>query len=172
MATFNGIGTVRYDWQKRDDTTANATVWFVVFFLPIVPLRREHVCVHGSGVRRGTLIETIAALFGYGSGFRSEVEVLGTSPNALWRIARTYLLGWVIVPLLATLVPMLAVVGMVAVSQTLDYDLKSHGAWLPITTGLLGLLWVGALVATILDRSAGRHHLYDPAGEQSVTGTS
>ncbi|WDI42155.1 hypothetical protein [Bremerella sp. P1] len=167
MATYNGIGTVRYDWQRRDDTTANATVWFVIFFLPIYPLRREHVRVHGSGIRKGTPMETIAAMFGFGQGFHSEIEVLGPTSNALWRIARTYLLGWIVVPLLGLMGPVLLFTVMINITQAIGYDMKSDGAWLPMITGILGLLWIGCLVAYILDRSAGRHHIYDPTKEPS-----
>ncbi len=45
MSTLNGIGTMYYSWRHHDDDTATATKWFVVMWLPVIPLARHHLRV-------------------------------------------------------------------------------------------------------------------------------
>ena len=52
MSTINGFGTLRYDWSYHPNGTAEATVWFVAGFLPVLPLRRERIRVRSAGPRR------------------------------------------------------------------------------------------------------------------------
>lgn len=159
MATINGFGTTRYDWSKRDDGSADATEWFVVFFLPVFPLGRSNVRVWSTTKPKFNLLDTIAAFFGSGQGFECQIETIAPVTSPFWRIIRTYIFGWIVVPILALLGP----IGLLIVSkfgaEAVGYDLKANGGWLPITAGLLGLLWIGVLVSLILDRSAGRFNI-------------
>lgn len=80
MAITNGIGTTRYDWSKRDDGSAEATEWFVVFFLQVFPLGRSNLRVQSSAKPKFNLLDTITAFFGSGQGFESQIET--TEPIA------------------------------------------------------------------------------------------
>ncbi len=70
MSTLNGIGTLYYDWQANHDSTANATRWFVVFFLPVIPLQRVRLRVWATEQKRSGVLDTLLALTGNGSGLK------------------------------------------------------------------------------------------------------
>lgn len=158
MATVNGLGTMRYDWSGRPDGTAEATLWFVIFFLPIVPLRREHLRVVNAEVERQGFLSTVAAFCGAGSGWKSKIEVLGPVPQTPWRVLRTYLMGFIGVPLVTFVGPMLLLVFGTTMSL-------KRGAPMPEwMSGVIGvgsiaiMLWTAIVIALILDRAAGRMH--------------
>jgi hypothetical protein len=158
MATVNGLGTLRYDWNARSDGTAEATLWFVIFFLPIVPLRREHLRVVNAEVERAGFLSTVAAFCGAGSGWKSTIEVLGPVPQSPWRVLRTYLMGFIGVPLVTFVGPMLLLVFGTTMSL-------KRGAPVPEwMSGVIGvgsiaiMLWTAIVIALILDRTAGRMH--------------
>ena len=160
MATINGIGTLRYDWQKRGDGTADATVWFVILLLPALPIRREHVKVHKGAPIPAGFLDHIGAMIGFGSGFHSHIEVLGRSPLKLLRVLRTYFLGFVVVPLIC-LSPALLLTGMmVALIETNVIEKKAFEYVIPFF-GIVPFVWSACVVAKILDRSVGRHHYFD-----------
>jgi hypothetical protein len=49
--TFNGIGTTHYGKRNTEpDGSYITTVWFVLFYLPILPLRSLHVRPKGKDV--------------------------------------------------------------------------------------------------------------------------
>ena len=55
MSTVNGTGTMFYGWQppRRADRTRYATQWFVLFYLPIVPLARYKVRILSDRAKEG-----------------------------------------------------------------------------------------------------------------------
>jgi hypothetical protein len=159
MATVNGLGTMRYDWSSRSDGTAEATLWFVIFFLPIVPLRREHIRVVSAEVERPDVLSTMAALGGAGSGWKTRIEVLDRIPQSPWRTIGTYVKGFIGVPLVTFVGPML----LLTLGVTLPLK---RGAptpeWVSSVTGVCSiaiLIWTAVFIARILDRSAGRLHV-------------
>jgi len=159
MTTTNGIGTTFYDWSKREDGSAEATDWFVVFFLPVFPLGRSNVRVRSSAKPKFNLLDTITAFFGSGQGFASQIETIEPVTSPFWRIIRTYIFGWVVVPTIAMVGPVGSIFVLNFGADVFDYDLEEDGAWLFGTAGLFGLLWIGVLVSLICDRSAGRFHV-------------
>ncbi len=163
MATINGIGTTRYDWRGRPDGTAEATVWFVVFFFPIIPLRREHLRVIDSGIRRSGVLATLGALagvgVGVGVGYQTSIQFLGTIPLSPIPVLRTYFMGFVVVPFLTVGFPVMLMIITAVTVERLDIEPNAvHNKLAPIV-GIGGLLWVACVVARILDRSAGRFHV-------------
>ncbi len=89
MSTWNGIGTTYISTTRRDTEGKNHVIeWFVLFSMPIIPLRRYHVkkigyqSTHGGGSTRSVtsyqLLERTGLKFG---------EVIGT-----------YLFFWVLSP--------------------------------------------------------------------------
>lgn len=158
MSTINGFGVTRYDWRSRADGTAEATVWVVAFFFPIWPVRREHVCVLGRGQQPQGILGYIAAFLGFGAGFQTEVWVLGSAPLTFGSVAKTYLMGWVVTPVvaLAPIVPV--VIGWIFVER-MGGDREWMKSIVPIAVFACSL-WLACFVAMILDRSAGRSHVY------------
>jgi hypothetical protein len=159
MSTFNGIGTTRYDWRGRSDGTAEATVWFVVFFFPTIPLRREHLRVIDSGIRRSSILATLGALAGAGVGYQTSIQLLGTMPLSPIPVLRTYFMGFVVAPLLTVGVPVMLMVGTVMALERVGMEPNAVLNKMAPIVGIGGLLWVGCVLARILDRSAGRCHV-------------
>ncbi|GAB5517639.1 MAG: hypothetical protein Rhob2KO_53640 [Rhodopirellula baltica] len=159
MSTLNGVGTLYYDWKSNDDGTANATRWFVVFFLPVLPIRRERVRVGNTEVKRSGVLDTILAATGNGSGFETEIEVLERAPNSLFRILKTYLLAYVGVPMATFVLPVAILLGLMMLTDALGFDVQNVMRILVPVFGILVCLWIGIFVASILDRTAGRKHV-------------
>ncbi len=159
MATINGIGTTRYDWRGRTDGTAEATVWFVVFFFPIIPLRREHLRVTDSGIRRSGILATLGALAGVGVGYQTSLQVLDTVPLSPIPILRTYFMGYVVVPLVTFVLPVMLMVAALMTSRRFGMDPNAVVNAIAPVVGIGGILWIACVVARILDRSAGRFHV-------------
>ena len=171
MSTVNGIGTTRYDWQRRPDGTAEATVWFVIFFFPIIPLRREHLRVVGSGIRRSGFLETVSAFLGAGVGYQTSIELLGSMPLAPIGVLRTWFMGFVIVPFVTIGLPMLLMVGSLVVLNKFGMQPNAVVNKTAPVVGIGGLLWAACFVAWILDRSAGRKHVFPGASEEEQSQT-
>ena len=160
MSTLNGVGTLYYDWQSNSDGTANATKWFVVFFLPVVPMRRERVRVLSTEIKRSGVLDTLLALTGNGSGFETRIEVLGQVPNSAGRILKTYLWAYIGVPMIAFFIPIMLMVALTFLVAALGAEVQPiMNVVFPIL-GILQCIWIGVVVATILDRAAGRKHVY------------
>ena len=146
-------------WNRRSAGTAEATHWFVIFFLPIVPLRREHLRVVSAGVERAGFLSTIAALGGTGAGWKTSIEVLGRIPQSPWRVFRTYLMGFIGVPLVTFVGPMSLLV--CSLMMTLKRGTQPP-EWISIVIGVFSivlLVWTAVVIARILDHSAGRLHI-------------
>jgi hypothetical protein len=159
MATVNGIGTMRYDWSRRADGTSEATLWLVVFFLPIVPLRRERLRVVGTQLERAGIVTSVLALCGAGDGWQTQIEVLGSVANSRWRVLRTYVNGFIGVPFITFFGPMLLLVA--GTLMTLKRGDQISETFQVIIGGFAfaDLIWTACVVAFILDHSAGRHHM-------------
>ena len=92
MARLNGIGTIHLGVGPRQaDDTAWATLWFTVFFAPVIPLRRER----------------LRFLPHQGTGY--SVRVVEKSPLAWREVLRAYAFSLGLVPTLLV-VPMLIVI--------------------------------------------------------------
>lgn len=93
MSTVNGFGTLYYGWKSLPDNTAEATKWVVFAFFPVVPVRRHHLHVQSSGQYRAF------SLFG-GGNFKMDFEILESMPLDWRSVAKTYLWGYLGVPVL------------------------------------------------------------------------
>lgn len=171
MSTVNGIGTTRYDWQNRTDGTAEATVWFVIFFFPVIPLRREHLRVVSSGIKRSGFLETLSAFLGAGVGYQTTIEVLGTGPLSPIGVLRTWFMGFVIVPLVTIGLPVMLMVGSVVVLNKFGMEPNAVMNKIAPVVGIGGLVWAACFVAWILDRSAGRKHIFPAASQEGQSDT-
>jgi hypothetical protein len=160
MATINGIGTVRYDWQSRADGTAEATVWIVVLLLPVIPLRRDHLKVVSTGIKRSGFLETLGAICGHAVGFQSVIEYLGPARLRLWGVLRTYFHAYVSLPFIAYLGPLLIVVFIGVGLIELGLDFRPWVNKFAPCFAIPLFLWAICFIASILDRSAGRSHVY------------
>jgi hypothetical protein len=160
MSTVNGIGTLRYGWDHHPDGTASATLWFVIGFLPVVPLRRERLCVVSDGLEPSRAIDVagaaLGAAVGVGTGFRSQLQVLQKEPIQLAGILRTYFFGFVVTPLLAFGAPLVGVWASVRILELLKFNMREYGVYVAITLGIASVAWAGVVIAKILDRAAGR----------------
>ena len=159
MATVNGLGTVRYDWCRRQDGTAEATLWFVIFFFPIAPLRREHLRVVGTEYERTGFINTLAAFCGVGSGWKTQIDLLGRVPNPAWRVILTYLKGFIGVPFITFFGPVLlfvfgTTIGLKRGQQMPDWVQIALPVFIVVIT-----IWTVCVIALILDYAAGRFHI-------------
>jgi hypothetical protein len=92
VGTVNGIGTFYYGSDaRRGDGSQVATLFFVLFFLPIVPIRTRRI--------RKTAI----------SGARMKVEELESLPLRWRQVLLTYVKCWVLMPI-AILAPYIVLV--------------------------------------------------------------
>lgn len=164
MATINGLGTMRYDWSRRPDGTAEATLWFVIFFLPIVPLRREHLRVVTAEPEKPGLLSTLAAFGGAGSGWKTSIEVLDRIPQTPWRVLRTYLLGFIGFPLVTFIGPMLLLVFGTTIGLKKGVPVPEWVGTVAGVGGILIMIWTVVVVARILDYAAGRMHVSKVGG--------
>jgi hypothetical protein len=162
MSTINGFGTMRYDWLHREDGTSEATTWLVMAFLPIVPLRREKVVVVSEGVERTRAVDVAAAALGaaggFGSGFASRIAVLERTPMRWGGVLRTYLYGFVAVPLLAFAVPLAIAAGGMKLIDVFGFKDTTAGDLAAISLLVFGIGWMAVCIAKILDRAAGRQN--------------
>ncbi|MEM7474751.1 MAG: hypothetical protein AAF483_07150 [Planctomycetota bacterium] len=158
MSTVNGVGTLYYDWQANEDGTANATRWFVLCFLPIVPLKRERVLVKRGPRKKSGILDGMLALLGVGAGFEAQIYFLAQIPNPPARIFKTYLLAYLAIPVLLILPPILLMIGVIFLIDTMGLNMQKTMEYFVPAFGIGLCLWMGICIATILDRCAGRKH--------------
>ncbi|MFE1754458.1 hypothetical protein [Streptomyces anandii] len=92
MSTWNGIGTKYLGFGDRNrDGSHHATEWFVLFDLPVVPLRRHRLTVGAS----------VYVPSGNGGRTITRYTVHEETPLRGGEIARTYLVWWLVGPLIA-----------------------------------------------------------------------
>jgi hypothetical protein len=151
MGTHNGFGTLYYGWKHRPDGTAEATRWFVAAFFPVVPLRRMHVRV------LDTKDPTATFLLLAGHGFGTRLEEIEQLPLDWRSILKTYLNGYVVVPVIL-IAPVAVLVGILLLlegpGRQLGIDPK--GVTVAIILTVVCLLYWGLVVAYILDHASGR----------------
>jgi hypothetical protein len=157
MSTINGFGTLRYDWAYHPDGTAEATEWLVAGFLPVVPLKRERFRVQSVDPDASSPSDIALSVLGFNKGFASQFEVLGRVPLRLAGVLKTYFFGYVVTPLLLVGVPLfLAIVGR-PLLEMCGLNWRQYGDYVIGVFGIILIFYVGAVVATILDRCAGRN---------------
>ena len=101
LRSINGIGTSLRGWSHRPDGTAFATEWFVLVYLPILPLRRFHVRVLTDFANEPFV--PAPAEGGWiqgGFSWSDPVEVLARLPLSWPEIGWTYWRAYALVPLL------------------------------------------------------------------------
>jgi hypothetical protein len=128
-------------------------------FLSIIPLRREHLRVIDSGIERSGILATLGPLVGASVGYQTSIQFLGTMPLSPIPVLRTYFMVFVDVPLLTVVVPMMLMIGTVMASERFGMEPNAVPNKMAPVIGIGGLLWVGCVVARILDRLAGRCHM-------------
>jgi hypothetical protein len=160
MSTINGIGTLRYDWDHHSDGTSSATLWFVVGFVPVIPLRRERLYVASDGLEPSRAIDVagaaLGAVGGFGFGFRSQLQILQKEPMRLAGILRTYVFGFLVTPLLAFGVPAAGIWTIVRLLEFFQFNMQEYGVYVALTLGIASVVWAAVVIAKILDRAAGR----------------
>ena len=159
MSTTNGFGTLYYDWDTCADGTVEATKWSVAAFFPIIPLGRHRLRVHSSGKK--------PSFFSLGltnEPFALSYDVIESVPMDSTRLLKTYLMGWVVTPLIL-LIPMIMLLAIVitltppanAPQQPALAFRDSVFPWGAFAV----LLWWGIFVSWVLDRATGRHLAHD-----------
>jgi hypothetical protein len=136
MSTINGCGTMHYDWSHLQDGTAQATKWIVLFFFPIVPLKREHLRVADTRTLGGAYY------------------IYGRVPMRAYGIARTYLKAYLLVPVILVVPPAILFLGAMQALKYLNLDF--HGPWPAGVICVTCLVYWGVALSLILDRSHGR----------------
>ncbi|MFE2144710.1 hypothetical protein ACFXA3_23735 [Streptomyces sp. NPDC059456] len=90
MSTWNGIGTKYLGFsRKRVDGSHHATEWFVISYMPVVPLRRYRMVVGATRYAVGSA---------GGSTSTTAYRVLERSPMRVLDVLATYLVWWVAGP--------------------------------------------------------------------------
>jgi hypothetical protein len=147
MSTVNGIGTRFYGWQPPlpADRGAYATRWFVVFYVPLIPLARYELKVL-----------TDRANEGFFDGAVDEYEVLGGTPLVWSEILRTW---WAFLRgLLLVVVPFLTCLWISGYQNAQREHGQPHSALLGMVASvclLLSLVAAIALPTRALRRSRG-----------------
>ena len=91
MSTWNGIGTTHKGFSYLNlDGSHYATEWAVLLFLPVVPLRRHRL----------TLGESTYTSYGNGSTSVTQYAIHEETPLVGGEILRTYLIWWLLGPLI------------------------------------------------------------------------
>jgi hypothetical protein len=157
MSTINGVGTLRYDWSHLSDGTAEATLWFVIGFLPIVPLKRQRLQLISTAPESSSPVGVGLSALGFARGFSTEMAILGTAPLQLAGVLRTYFFGFVVTPFVAFGIPVLVGWGGWRILQLAGVNFREYGDYLGIAYGIAAVGWMGAVIAKILDRAAGRN---------------
>ncbi|MFD9128767.1 hypothetical protein [Kitasatospora sp. NPDC059571] len=92
MSTWSGIGTKCLGFGHRQaDGSHHATRWAVLFDLPVIPLRRHRLRVGA----------TLHTRLGNGSRSVTRYEMLGEDALVVREVLTTYLVYWIIGPVLA-----------------------------------------------------------------------
>jgi len=141
MSTWNGVGTIMYDWQHRPDGTAHATNWFVIGFLPVVPPGRRHLRVLSGDVAKGA--------------WSMQYESLGSVPLEIAGVLRTYAKAYLFLPFILLAPP---IAGVAAFLYLFKASLPLKEPTWPALGGVAILVYWAVVVSLILDRAFGRTH--------------
>jgi hypothetical protein len=140
--TVNGIGTLYYGWKPLPDGSAEATCWFVVAFLPVLPLRRERIQLFSATPSDARL--PIAQ----GAG-----HVIERLPLSWSSVLKTYFMGYVVVPAVLFVPIIVLVAGLYWVCGVVQFKVPSYMLGI---LALISIVYCGVVVAYILDGAAGR----------------
>ena len=107
--TTNGCGFLYYGWEHNEDDTAEATCWFVLFFLPVVPLRRYllrlvHDPTDGPPLRFWAIAEGLKRAF-LSRSAHPQWEHQETLALDLGGVIQTYLKTYALLPLVLFGIP-------------------------------------------------------------------
>lgn len=141
MSTVNGCGTLHYDWSHSDDGTSCATKWIVLFFFPVIPLKREHLRVENANALNAMHIPC------------------GKVPMEAYGVIRTYLKAYLLVPAVLMGPPAALIAGLIAVIDFLPID--PRGVAIPTALAITCLIYWGIVLSLILERSHGKRNLKD-----------
>ncbi|MFE3934924.1 hypothetical protein ACFXPJ_14325 [Streptomyces goshikiensis] len=137
MSTWNGIGTKYLGFSRRQpDGSHHATEWFVISYMPVVPLRRYRLVV-------GTTEYTPGAVGG--STSTTAYRVLGRSPVRVLDVLATYLAWWIVGPALVLGPFFLMARAAPAVG-------RGAGVWCGVIV-IGGLVWIVGLPLLLVSRS-------------------
>jgi hypothetical protein len=102
VSTFNGLGTMYYGWRHQDDGTATATKWFVVVWVPVVPLARYRLRVVTDFQKKEPFMEVKrdGFLAGAAAVQRTEYQLLQKVPLVLTEVLSTYVWTYLVGPIL------------------------------------------------------------------------
>ena len=106
MGTTNGVGTMYYGWRHSTDRSATATLWFVFFWLPILPLQRHrlHVLTNLREVKHLTPFQALSAFLGAAEAVeQTRYHILAKERVAISEILGTYAWTYVLAVVLIAL---------------------------------------------------------------------
>ena len=138
MSIWNGIGTTYLGFSRRlPDGGHHATQWFVVMYMPIVPLRRYRLLV--GRTTYGTSVST------------TEYRVLERGALRPAEVLVTYGVWWIFGPAVLAL-PWLLMAGLIHLG-VIDNTTGTASSWLTVAMVLVGLAWMVAAPMTISTRA-------------------
>ncbi|MEV8477908.1 hypothetical protein [Streptomyces sp. NPDC051173] len=134
MSTWNGIGTKFLGYSRvRPDGTHHATEWFVLNFMPVIPLRRYRLKVGATTYTPGSIS---------GSTSATSFELFGRTRLKLLEVLATYIAWWIIGPGIAAS-PFLLM-------SCIDTDFgRGSSLWRGVVV-IAGLLWVVGAPMTLI----------------------
>jgi len=101
MSTINGFGTRYYGWRHNEDSTATATSWVSLFYLPLIPLRRHSLRVLSDPRSSPVRLRGIGGgALGFLASQTDHYAILGQTPLSGVEIAKTYAKAYILLPLL------------------------------------------------------------------------
>ena len=156
MSTFNGIGTALRGWNHQADGTAFATEWFVLVYLPVVPLRRFHLRTL-TDFEHEPFVPPPAEGGWLRGGFSwsDPADVLARLPLSWSEIGRTYGRAYLLVPLLLLWPFALARLGTAGYRWHVGDPLAPPpNAW-PLALGLVALVNLLAVLLVAARRMRG-----------------
>ncbi len=129
---INGIGTTYLGVTGRAGQHCHATLWLTFLYLPVVPFARHQ----------------LELLPHKGSGY--SIRVLGRGALSVPEVAKTYLFGWVIFPIVL-LAPLVVAIREVRTALRIPDSLE---------TGIIagGILWLIVAVWKLADWHEARFH--------------
>jgi hypothetical protein len=152
MSTINGIGTLYYGWTHLPDGSAHATKWFVIAFLPVIPLSREHLRVITSGTKPSFLSLRGSSDWHVGYHFHGKV------PMDFLGVLVTYVKAYLLMPIVLfapAAAVMFLVFGLALPDRPDARTFTSSQTALIVGATLMILLYWGIVTAWILDRCRG-----------------
>ena len=98
-STFQGCGHSYRGWKHFDDGTAEATIWFVLFHLPVFPCEKHRLIVHSDPLDPATAKIGGVPLIHPTITFLDQFEPLTELPVTLAEVLKTYGFAYIFMPL-------------------------------------------------------------------------